>query len=120
MEVPSARTDGDRALHRNAAGACTGGWTLRSARRGRRASTPATRGLRAGWGFSGSGISRPFDPDHGPHHVTLPGPKRHGVVGDVGRLDADHPRPLVVAEVRHDGGLGDPRVPYHRGRRVLL
>ena len=45
-----------------------------------------------------------------------PGAQRHRVVERVGRLDAQHPRPLVVAEVGHRLRLRDPRVPDDGGR----
>ena len=41
--------------------------------------------------------------------------QRQRVVHGIRRLDADHRRPLVVAEIGHRRGLGDPRIPDHRG-----
>ena len=44
------------------------------------------------------------------------GRERHGIGAGIYGFDAEHPRPLVVAEVRHGRGFRDPRIP-HDGRR---
>ena len=49
-----------------------------------------------------------------------PGARRHGVVHRVGRLHAQHRRPLVVTEVGHARGLVAPRVPHDGGRGARL
>src|SRR5262245_50090343 len=55
------------------------------------------------------------------HHVRLTGSERPGLLAYVGRLHAQHLRPLVVAEVRHRARLVDPGVPHdRRGRACLL
>ena len=46
--------------------------------------------------------------------------ERHGIVHRIGRLHAQHARPLVGAEIGHAGGLVAPGIPHHGGRGARL
>lgn len=51
--------------------------------------------------------------NHGPNRMALLGSQVNCILLHIARLDAEHSRPFIVAEIQHRLGLVDPGVPNH-------
>src|SRR5262249_20299689 len=76
----------------------------------------ATRGRAAGCScflVARHSAATSVDDDACTHRVRLGWPQRDRIGQDVGRLDAEHPLPRVLADVFHASRLLEPGIPYN-------
>ena len=81
------------------------------------------RNVLKGWQrslLSACSRARSFDTYRCAKRVRSARPNTNGIIGGVGRFDAQHVHPVAGGHVRHSRGLLDPRIPDYGARRAAF